>query len=157
MRAARDGGKDVNSWAETEAFSFEGPGQRGGGLRSSRLAVSSFVLLRQAGGDPAAIADRDAVVARPGPDITAALTGRGCTRRPAALTTPRLTGLTDIRRDLLAERRRVLLAQIDLVLKAAEPEPYRLVRRTAGQIIFQRDRNLRRHPQPPRLPQISAP
>jgi hypothetical protein len=40
------------------------------------LAVSSFVLLSDAGGDPAAVADRDAVVSRPGPDIAAALPSR---------------------------------------------------------------------------------
>jgi hypothetical protein len=40
------------------------------------------------------------------------------------------------------ERRGVPLAKVDLVLCAADPEPHRLVRRVAVQIIFERDRDL---------------
>jgi hypothetical protein len=46
----------------------------------------------------------------------------------------------------LTEGPRILLAQIDLVLGAAYPEPECLVRMTAVKIIFQRDRNPRCHP-----------
>lgn len=99
------------------------------GRQRRRLVVSGFVLLSHVGGDTTAIADQDAVLSRPGPDIAAALTSRRVSRRSAALSTPRLTSMSNVRRELLAQRGRVLLVQINLVLEAAQPEPDRLIRR----------------------------
>jgi len=45
----------------------------------------------------------------------------------------------DERRQLLAERGRVLLAQIDLIVRATEGEPHRLIRRAAIKVVLQRD------------------
>jgi hypothetical protein len=52
--------------------------------------------------------------------------------------------------DPLAESAGVLLAQVNLVLRAAEPEPHRLDGRAAIQIVFELDRYPLRHPEPPR-------
>jgi hypothetical protein len=50
---------------------------------------------------------------------------------------------------LAAERLGVLLAQVDLVCRAVEGEPYRLIGRAAIKIVFQNDGYLLRHPPPP--------
>jgi hypothetical protein len=50
------------------------------------------------------------------------------------------------RRQLAAERPRVVLAQVDLIRRAAEPEPHRLIRRAPVKIVFQHDGYLRCHP-----------
>src|SRR6266496_6328965 len=65
---------------------------------------------------------------------------------PAARSPSRLAGVFDERCDLPAERRGVLGAQVDLVLGAAQPEPHRLIRRTAIKNVFQCDGNLLCHP-----------
>jgi hypothetical protein len=52
----------------------------------------------------------------------------------------------DVRREPLAERPGVLLAQVDLVRRAAEPELHRLVGRASVQIVFECDGHLRCHP-----------
>src|SRR5215472_2966566 len=54
-------------------------------------------------------------------------------------------------RELPAERPGVLLIQIDLVLRAAQPEPHRLVCRTSVKIVFKRDSYPRCHPDLPDL------
>src|SRR5215471_338498 len=46
---------------------------------------------------------------------------------------------------VLAERPGILLAQVDLVLRAADGEPHGLVSRAALQIVFERDCYLRCH------------
>jgi hypothetical protein len=51
--------------------------------------------------------------------------------------------------DALAERAGVLLAQVNLVFCAAEPEPHRLDGRTALQIILELDRDPLCHARPP--------
>src|SRR5438876_10065833 len=48
--------------------------------------------------------------------------------------------------DLPPERRGVLLAQIDLVLCAAQPESHRLISRASIKIVFQCDGDLLCHP-----------
>jgi hypothetical protein len=45
-------------------------------------------------------------------------------------------GVVNERRELFAELRGVLLAQVDLVFRAAHPEPHGLVRRSAIKIVF---------------------
>src|SRR5690348_6119243 len=89
------------------------------------------VLLHHAGWDAPALTDHDAVVLRPGPDITAALTaGRG-TPWPTRLRPPGLAGMLDERGELLAKRSGVLLVQVDLIVRAAEGETHRLLCRAA--------------------------
>jgi len=41
--------------------------------------------------------------------------------------------------ELLPERPRILLVEVDLVLHAADPEPHRLVCRASIEIVFQRN------------------
>src|SRR5215467_7209637 len=78
------------------------------------------------------------MVFRPGPDLPGALTTGHGTGRPGWLMPPGLAGMLDERRDLLAERGGVLLAQVDLIVRAAEGEPHGLIRRAAIQVVFQR-------------------
>ncbi|HEX2322433.1 MAG TPA: hypothetical protein VHJ18_25920 [Streptosporangiaceae bacterium] len=47
--------------------------------------------------------------------------------------------MLDQRRELLTEGLGVLGVQIDLVVGTAEPEPHRLIRGAAIEVIFQRD------------------
>ena len=50
------------------------------------------------------------------------------------------------RRKLPAERPGILLVQVDLLLRAAQPEPHGLRYRAAVKIVFQGDRYPRGHP-----------
>jgi hypothetical protein len=59
--------------------------------------------------------------------------------------------------ELLTERPGVLLVQIDLVLRAADYEPYRLVCRASIEIVFEGDGYLLRHPGLLDCDQLSAP
>src|SRR5216684_1555447 len=95
------------------------------------------VLLCQAGRDAAALTDRQALLLRPGPDVTAALTARCGPPGPAGRCPPGLAGVLKVGCELLAERGGVLGVQVDLIVGALEGEPYRLLRRATGQIIFQ--------------------
>src|SRR6266566_3948148 len=54
--------------------------------------------------------------------------------------------MIDERCELAAERRSVLLAQIDLIVRTIHPEPHRLVRRAPIKIIFELDGYLLCHP-----------
>jgi hypothetical protein len=63
----------------------------------------------------------------------------------------------DERCDLPAERRGVLVAQVDLIFGAAQPEPHGLIRRAAIKIVFQRDGYLLRHPRLPDCDRLPAP
>jgi hypothetical protein len=99
-----------------------------------------LVLLHHAGRNAAALTDRQAVVFRPGPDVTAALTARRGPPRAAGLGAAGLARVLDERRQLLPERGGVFLAQVDLILGAGEPEPHGLSRRAAIQVVFQCDR-----------------
>jgi hypothetical protein len=74
---------------------------------------------------------------RPGPDVTAALTPGWGPRPPAGLCPPGLAGVLEIGCELLAERGSVLGVQIDLIIGAVEGESHRLLRRAAGQIVFE--------------------
>jgi hypothetical protein len=56
----------------------------------------------------------------------------------------------------LAELSSILRAQVDLVHGAADPEPNRLIRRTAVKIVFKRDGHLLRHPGLPRLQSVTC-
>ena len=97
------------------------------------------VLLCHAGRNAPAVADRQAVLLRPGPDITRALpAGRG-PPGPAGLCPAGLAGVLHIGRELPAERGTVLGIQVDLIIGALEGEPQGLRCRAAGQIVFQRD------------------
>jgi hypothetical protein len=51
----------------------------------------------------------------------------------------------DERRELMPEPARVLGAEVNLVLRTAQPEPQRLVCGTPVKIIFQLDRHRRCH------------
>jgi hypothetical protein len=55
------------------------------------------------------------------------------------------------RGDHFTERSGVLLAQIDLILRASEPEPHSLIRRAAVKIVFQRDSYSPGHPILPKI------
>src|SRR5689334_6114983 len=54
--------------------------------------------------------------------------------------------MLDERSELAAQRRGVLLAQIDLIVPTIHPEPHRLIRRTPIKIIFELDGYLLCHP-----------
>src|SRR5215472_7975962 len=125
--------------------------------RASRPSAGGFVLPRNARGDAPAVTDRDALPFRPRPDITAALTACRGAPGPAAWSPPGLARVVDEQSDLPAERRGVLLAQIDLVLRAVQPEPHRLRRRAPIKIVFQRDRYLLRHRGLPECDRLPAP
>src|SRR5260370_41426291 len=115
---------------------------RRAGLRflfASASVGGGLVLLRHARWDTPALIDRDAVALRPGPDISAALTAGGGTARPARLCPPGLAGVLDERPQLLTGSAGGVVAQIDLIIRAAEPEPHGLVGWTAIQVRFQRD------------------
>ena len=105
--------------------------QPGSGSLGSRV-----VLLSHAREDAPAIADRDALVLRPGPDVRAALTARHGPPGAAPLPPARPAGVLDERRELPAERISVHCAQVYLVVGAAEPEPHRLIRRASIEIFF---------------------
>src|SRR6516164_6492516 len=77
----------------------------------SPAAGRRLILLYHARRDAPARADRDAVVFRPGPDVTGALAARRGPGRPARLRPPGLPRVLDEWRQLLSERGRVLLAQ----------------------------------------------
>src|SRR5262249_35831391 len=64
----------------------------------------------------------------------------------AALSAAGTAGMLDEGCQLLAERPGVLLVQVDLVGRAAEPESHGLVGRAAIKIVFEDDRYLRCHP-----------
>jgi hypothetical protein len=67
-------------------------------------------------------------------------------REPGMPQAPGLAGVLDERRELGAEGAGVLLAQVDFVRAAVEPEPHRLVGKAAVQIVLQRDGHLLSHP-----------
>src|SRR6266568_4860251 len=99
-----------------------------GVLGDCRLPGSGLVLPGNAGGD--------ALGFRPRPDAAAALASCCGARRRVTLSASGLTGMFDERREPLPEGLRVLLAEIDLVLRAAYREPHRLVGLTPIEIIF---------------------
>src|SRR5215470_7376451 len=104
-------------------------------LRTGSLA-GGFVLRNDAGGDAPPFADRDALVFGPRPDGRAALTA-GCSVPGRAARSPaRLARVGDERCELPAERGRVAGAQVNLVLRTADPEPHRLIGRAAMKIVF---------------------
>ena len=112
---------------------------------ASRSGRGGFVLLDNARRDAPALADCDAVVFRPRTDIAAALTARCGTHRPAALSPSSLAGMFNVGRDLPAEPAGVLLAEVDLVVGAAEPEPQRLIRWASIKVVFEFDSDPLRH------------
>jgi hypothetical protein len=73
-----------------------------------------------------------AVLVRPGPDVTRALAA-GCSPPGAArLRPPGPAGMRNVGRELLAERGGVLGVQVDLIAGALEREPDSLLARAAG-------------------------
>src|SRR5579859_4337146 len=120
----------IDGWvpAGRPAAVWSGSAFPGGGL----------VLLHDAGRDPPALADRDAVFSCPRADLAAALSpGRG-PGSPAGRPAARLTGVVEVRLELLAEGSRVLGVQVDLILRALESEPHRLCGWAAVEVVFQR-------------------
>src|SRR5579859_1004786 len=109
------------------------------GVVSASAGRRGLVLLHHAGRDAPMLADRDALVFRPGPYIAAALPAGPGTPRLAGLCPPGLAGVLDERHELLTERGGVLLAQVNLIVAAAEGEPYRFGGRAAVKVVFQRD------------------
>jgi hypothetical protein len=109
----------------------------GSGELASGAFSGGFAPLNDAGPDAPARAHRDAL-ALPRPGISAALTG--CCRMPG------LADMPDEGSHLPAELRGVLLAHIDLVLRAAQSEPHRLIDWFPIKIVFQRDRYLLSRP-----------
>jgi len=118
------------------------PGVIRAGSRSDR---DGFVLLDNVRRDAPALADRDALVFRPRPDIATALMARSSTHRAGALSPSRLAGMVNVGRDLPAEPAGILLAEVDLVVGAAEPEPQRLIRWAAIKVVFEFDSDPLRH------------
>src|SRR5689334_20701951 len=93
----------------------------------SRSLGGGLVLLGHARGDAPAVADRDALVFCPGPDVRAALPA-GCGASGSAPLSPASpAGVFDERRELPAEHIGVFGAQVDLVVGTAEPESHRLI------------------------------
>src|SRR5215470_12489954 len=142
-----DHGRETDARPAGAAGYRRGSGSLGGGV----------VLLGHAGGDAPAVADRDALILRPGPDVRAALAaGRG-PPGPAPRPPARLARALDEGRELPAERVGVLGAQVDLIVGAAEPEPHRLIRRASVKVVFQCDGNLLGHPGLPCCDRLAAP
>jgi hypothetical protein len=75
---------------------------------------------------------------RPGPDVSAVLTGRGGTCRPA-LSAVCFAGVADERGHLGAEPAGVLGIQVNLVFRRAEAELQNLLCGTAVDVVFERD------------------
>jgi hypothetical protein len=63
-----------------------------------------------------------------------------------ALASSRLAGVFDVGRDLPAEPAGILLAEVDLVFGAAQPEPQRLLRWTSIKVVFEFNNDPLRHP-----------
>jgi hypothetical protein len=112
----------------------------------SGVLAGGLVLLSDAGGNAPAVADRDAAGSCPRPDTITALPAGRTSPAPAARLPPGLAGMADEGLELAAERLGVLLAQVDLVRRAVEGEPHRLIRGAAIKIVFQNDGYLLRHP-----------
>jgi hypothetical protein len=116
-------------WPAVRARAHRGgtlPGPAVTQARASGSLGSGLVLLDDAGGDAPAGADRDVGLFRPCPDTPAAVPAGCGPRRPAALSPSGLAGMIEERCELAAERCGVLLAQIDLIRGAIDPEPHRL-------------------------------
>src|SRR5215467_3473342 len=95
--------------------------------RSGSLS-GGLVLLGHTRGDTSPVADRDALVFRPGPDVRAALTaGRG-PPGPAPLPRPPC-GYAHEGRGFADGTHRRSLAQVNLILCGTGPEPHRLIHR----------------------------
>jgi hypothetical protein len=80
-----------------------------------------LILLNHAGRDTPALADRDAAVFGPGADVGAAVAAGRRAGRAARRSAPGLAGVPDERRQLLPECGGVLGAQVDLIVRPAEP------------------------------------
>src|SRR5579859_970338 len=118
------------------------PGRRAGraGPFIFRLAPAGcVVLLGHAGGDAAALADRQAMLFRPGADITRALAAGCGPPGTARLRPPGAAGVLKVGRELLAERGGVLGVQVDLIVGAVEREPDGVLGWAAGQVVFEHD------------------
>src|SRR5260370_6708101 len=89
---------------------------RRAGLRflfASASVGGGLVLLHHARWDTAALIDRDAVVLRPGPDISAALTAGSGPARPAGPCPPGLAVAFDGRPQLLPESAGARVVHVD--------------------------------------------
>ena len=99
------------------------------------VSADRVVLFHHAGRDAPALANCQAVLFRPGPDVTRALT---VSRGPPGATRLRPSGSAGMRKvglELLAERGGVLGVQVNLIVRALEREPDSLLGRAAGQIV----------------------
>ena len=97
---------------------------------------ASLLFARRAGRDTPTLADGDAMVFRPGPDIAAALAAGRAARRSVQLNSPRLAGMLEERCELLAEGDGVLGAEVDLIVRATEAEPYGLIGWAAVNVVL---------------------
>src|SRR5580658_10698362 len=104
-----------------------------------------LVLLSDAGREPPAFTDLDAVLFGPGPHFGAVPAGRRRTPRPGTLPAAVPAGVIDKRCQLRAEPARVHSAQVNLILRRTEAEPHRLLRRAAVEIVFESDHGPGRH------------
>src|SRR5215469_6342046 len=104
--------------------------------RGRQLAGRRLVLRHDAGGNASAVADRDALGLRPGADLTAALASGRRTGRSTAGPPPCLARVLHEWLQARAECPGVLPAEVELVLRAADPEPHCLLRRAAIKIIY---------------------
>src|SRR5258706_9849797 len=103
------------------------------------------VLLLHAGRDPPASTDRDAVRLGPPPYLAAALPSGRRPRSRAGQAAARLARVVNVRRELLAERTRILgTGRSHTVRREAEQD--RLICQAAVQIVFQRHGDLLSHP-----------
>jgi len=105
--------------------------------RRSTAPGRGLVLSDKARPDPATLTDRDSLPHGPSADTGAALTANRGPRTPARLPSANPAGALHERGKPRTEPRRVLIAQVNLILSSADPKPHGLIRRPAIKIIFQ--------------------
>ena len=116
--------------------------------RFASLALSArgagLVPLGHARRDPATVDDGDAVSLSPGADFAVVLPTRRATASPPGQPRADRAGMLNERSELLAETPSIPSAQIALIGGAVDPEPNRLVRSPAIDVILQHDGRLLR-------------
>jgi hypothetical protein len=112
----------------------------GSSLRSLASFVRDVVLLNDVAGQPAALANGEAVIVGPGANLLASLSASSGGSDPAARPLRgNQPGTVHIGSKLAAEVGGVPGSQVYLVAPAVYPELHRLVGWAAGQVIFQSD------------------
>src|SRR5215467_2913940 len=120
---------------------------------SLRLLPGGLVLFDHARRNSPAIAHPNAAVFRPRADVTAALASRSRPGPggPAGHSPAQLAGMAHEGSELLTESQGMLVAQIDLIVSAVEPESQGFIGMTAVNIVSQLDAYLLSHLLPPTL------